>query len=162
MEKKVKMGWGAVRILGWVYSVLGAVFLVLGTFLGWSLSANPVGPIFLMVGTPFFVLGVIFLVICCIKRRRMEALVEAGRFVWAEVVEIGCNYNVSYHNGIHPNRLVARYTAPDGVKHLFRSQDLGIMGAADLIGKPVKVYHDENFRHYYVDAQPLLGDYVMH
>lgn len=164
METKVTIGWGVLRILGCVYAVLGAVFLGLGAVLTKALfPENPVGPIFMMIGTPFFLLGLVFLVIEHRKKRRMEGLVEAGYFVWAEIVDCVYNYNISYHNNRHPSQVIACYRAPDGTKHLFRSRNLPTCGARDLIGKSVKVYtRPEDFRNYYVDAQPLLGNYIEH
>lgn len=164
MERKARLGWGVLRILGIVYTILGSVFLVLGLCLLALLSGEEklVGIVFAPIGGLFFTLGVVFLTIEQGRKRRMDALIEAGRFVWAEVVDCQCNYNVSFHNGIHPYRLIACYRAPNGTKHLFKSENLRFFGTRDLIGKPVRVYGDGDFKHYYVDAAPLLGDYVEH
>lgn len=164
MERKPKLGWGVLRILGTVYTPLGAGFVVLGAVLTLVLPTvdKLLGVIFMQVGTPFLILGLIFLALDNRKKRRMEALVEAGRFVWAEVVDCQPNFGITYHNGIHPYRLTACYAAPDGTKHLFTSPNIRCVGVKDLIGKQVRVYADETFRHYYVDAQPLLGNYVEH
>lgn len=162
METNVKPGWAVLRILGRVYAILGGALLIAGLLIG-TLVQHLSGAILMMVGAPFLVIGLVLLLVDRFLEKRRKCLVEAGRFVWAEIVECGCNYHVSYHNGVHPYRLVACYTASDGVRHLFRSQDLQPYGGLkDMIGKSVKVYHDENFRHYYVDVQPLLGSYVMH
>lgn len=163
MERKAKMGWGVLRILGLIYTILGGVFLALGLGL---LALLPeqftlLGLVFAPIGGLFFLLGVIFLAIEQGKKRRMDALMESGRFVWAEVVDCQCNYNIRI-NGSHPYQLIARYQAPDGTRHLFRSRNLRMFGARDLIGRTVRVYADENFKHYYVDAEPLLGHYVEH
>lgn len=161
MGSKVESGWAVVRILGRVYAVLGGMVFIAGMLIG-TMVQHLSGAILMLVGAPFLVIGVVLLLVDFSLEKRRKALVEAGRFVWAEVAECSCNHYVSYHNGIHPYRLVASYTAPDGVKHLFRSRDLPLAGVEDLIGQRVKVYHDENFKHYYVDAQPLLGRYVIH
>lgn len=163
MEKKAKLGWSALRIIGTIYTGLGGFFLALGVSLIVLLpdEARLVGMIFTPLGGVLFVLGVIFLAIEGWKKRRMDALVEAGRFVWAEIIDSTCNYNVQVGSR-HPYQLIARYTDGRGVNHLFRSQNVYSCGAADLVGKTVKVYVDENYKHYYVDAEPLLGSYIEH
>lgn len=163
MEKKAKLGWSALRIIGTIYAGLGGVFLVLGGILSQVLPVadNLVGVIFMIVGTPFFVLGVVFLAIEGRKKRRMDALVAAGHFIWAEVIDCIYNRNVRVGNR-SPHQLVARYTDGRGVNHMFRSQNVYSYGAADLVGKTVKVYVDENYKHYYVDTEPLLGSYIEH
>lgn len=162
MRHKTQSGWAVLRILGRIYAVLGGVVLLAGMLIG-TLVQHLSGAILMMVGAPFLVIGLVLLLVDFFLEKRRKRLVETGRFIWAEIVECGCNNHVSYHNGVHPYRLAACYTAPDGVRHLFRSQDLQpYAGLKDLMGKNVKVYHDENFRHYYVDVQPLLENYVIH
>ncbi|MDO5400888.1 MAG: hypothetical protein Q4F17_07905 [Eubacteriales bacterium] len=162
METKVKVGWGALRVLGLIYTPMGAVFLALGVAFWYFLpDIFPLGLVFSLLGGIFLLLGLVFLIAEHRKKKRMEALIAAGRFVWAEVVDCLCSYNVSFHNGRHPWQIVACYEL-GGQKHLFRSQSLLLPAPRTLIGKQVKVYTDQTLRHYYVDAQPLLGHYVEH
>lgn len=163
MEKKAKLGWSALGIIGAIYTPLGGVFLLVGLSL-WALlpeDAKLIGMIFTPIGGIFFLLGAIFLGVEYRNKKRMDALVEAGRFVWAEIIDSTCNYNVRVGSR-NPYQLIVRYTDGRGVNHLFRSRNVYSSGAADLVGKMVKVYTDENFKHYYVDAEPLLGSYVEH
>lgn len=161
MMRNAGFGWSVVRILGRIYAILGAAFLAAGMLLG-TLVQHLSGAILMLVGTPFLVIGLVLLAVDrCLEKRR-KALIESGRFVWAEVTDCVYNYSISFHNGIHPYQIVACYAGPDGVRHLFRSQNVPLCGPRELIGKSVRVYHDEGFRHYYVDALPLTRNYVMH
>lgn len=163
METKVKMGWGALRIIGIIYTGLGGLFLALGLFLWWALpdEAQLVGKIFTPIGGLFFILGIMFLTFEHRKKRRAEKLIEAGRYVWAQVTDCEPNYNVRV-NRRHPYRLVASYTDGRGTTHLFKSRDLFIDGATGLVGRSVKVYADGDFLSYYVDTEPLAANYIEH
>lgn len=163
MEGKAKLGWGVLRILGAIYTLLGGPFFVLGlVFL--ALLPNEIrlmGMLFSVIGGLFLLLGLIFLAIEQVRQRRINALVEAGHFVWAEVVDSVLNYSIRVNHS-HPSRLVVCYTDGRGVKHLFKSRNIRSFGTKALIGKTVRVYTDPGFRHYYVDVEPLLGGIVEH
>lgn len=121
------IGWRVVRILGRIYAVLGAAFLAAGMLLG-TLVQHLSGAILMLVGTPFLVIGLVLLAVDCRLEKRRKALIESGRFVWAEVTDCVYNYSVSFHNGIHPYQIIACYAGPDGVRHLFRSQNVALCG----------------------------------
>lgn len=164
MEKKAKIGMDAFMILGIVYTALGGIFTVLGvTFI---LSHNSelafIGGTFGSVGALFLILGIVFLVMVFRKKKRAEELMAAGRYVWAEVVDCVPNYAVRI-NGRCPYILKVRYVDSRGMNHIFKSANLRIFRDPGMIGKQVKVYYDTvDFRHYYVDADPILGAYIEH
>ena len=164
MEKKARFGVDAFLILGIVYAALGGTFALLGV--AFILSHNPeleiVGRSFASVGALFLILGIVFLAMVFRKKKRAEALMAAGRYVWAEVVDCVPNYAVRI-NGRSPYILKVRYVDSKGMNHIFRSASLRIFRDPGLIGRKVKVYYDtEVFRHYYVDADPVLSAYIEH
>ena len=161
MAKKPGVGWGVLKILGLVYTILGAVFLAVG-LLVLALTPPPLGLIFAAIGGVFLPLGLVFLGIELAADRRRKKLVAEGRYVWAEVVNCVVNFQVTYGTG-HPSYLMACYRSPDGKQHLFRSQNIKACPGKDLLGKQVKVYWDpEKPKHYYVDTAPLLENYIVH
>ncbi|MGN1016959.1 MAG: hypothetical protein ACI4PL_08180 [Faecousia sp.] len=166
MEKRAKMGWNALRILGIVYAILGGVFLAVGAvifFLGDAdLELKIVGGVFVLIGGIFGLLGGIFLAVEYGKRKRADRLIASGRYIWGQVVDCQMNYNVRV-KGRSPVIFVVKYVDGRGVSHIFRSHGVNTYRDPDYIGKQVKVYvSDDSFRHYYVDAETLLPNTVEH
>lgn len=162
MERKAKLGWSALRIIGLIYTPLGAVFLIAaGVIVFFAPDMMPLWLTFSLLGGVFFLLGVVFLAVEQHKKKKMDALLEAGRFVWAQVEDCLCNYSVRI-NSRHPYQLIAVYTDGRGTRHVFKSQSLMIPAPRSLVGQSVRVYTDGDFKNYYVDAQPLLGNYIEH
>ena len=165
MERRTKMGWNALWLLGIIYTALGAVFLVLGGaffFLGTDEELRLLGGIFSLIGGIFGLLGVIFMWIELGKRKRYDRLLASGKYIWGQVVDCQLNYNVRI-NGRSPVIFVVKYVDGRGITHIFRSNSVKTYRDPALIGKQVKVYvSDDSFRHYYVDAQSLLPNTVEH
>ena len=166
MEKRAKLGWNALRILGIVYVILGGVFLTIGIgmlFLGADeLDLKIVGGVFTLLGGVIGLLGGIFLALEYRKQKQADRLIAAGRYRWGQVVDCQINYNIRI-NGRSPVTFVVKYVDGSGVCHIFRSHGVNTYRDPDYIGKPVKVYiSDDTFRHYYVDAETLLPNTVEH
>ena len=164
MNKKVKIGIDAFLILGIVYTVLGSIFAVLGVsfILARDSALTFIGGTFGCVGAVFLIFGIFFLSATVRKKKRAEALLAAGRYVWAEVVECVPNYAVRI-NGRCPYILKVRYVDGRGMTHIFKSPSLRISRDPGMIGRQVRVYYSgEDFRHYYVDTDPLLSNYIEH
>ncbi len=140
METKARLGWGVLRILGMVYAILGAGFLALGILLSFMPDRDGMlfGLIFGGIGSIFLLLGLAFLLTELRRKRRAQRLVDAGRYLWAQVVEITVQHNVTI-NGSHPCAVLACYTAPDAVRHMFKSANVRMFRDQSLIGRQVKV-----------------------
>ena len=165
MDRKARRGQSALLIIGCVYTGLGGLFVALGIALKVLLKSDDgtmIGLIFGGIGSIFLILGILFLIFQFCRKRRADALLASGRYVWGEVVDIAANLNVNV-NGRHPYYMIVQYIDPNGVRHIFKSPGLRIFRDPGLIGKKVKVYiENESFRHYYVDADEILPRYVEH
>lgn len=166
MEKRAKLGWNALRILGIVYVILGGVFLTIGIgmlFLGTDeLDLKIVGGVFTLLGGIIGLLGGIFLAVEYGKQKQADRLIASGKYIWGQVVDCQMNYNVRV-KGRSPVIFVVKYVDGRGVSHIFRSHGVNTYRDPDYIGKQVKVYvSDDSFRHYYVDVEELLPNMVEH
>ena len=147
-------------ILGLVYSILGAVFGVVGCVLCLVLGKELrlLGVIFGGIGGVFLVLGLIFLGVEFRKRKKAEELIASGRYVWGTISDWRVSRSVEVC-GRHPIVLLVRCVDGRGQEHVFRSPGLWIAGGPRLIGKQVRVYYgDPDFRNYYVavDCDSLM------
>lgn len=165
MERKVKLDISAPLIVGAVFALIGAIFLVLGVVLGASVETEDavvLRLVFAGIGGLFFVIGVIFLAFVIRKKQRQDALVRTGRYVWGEIADYRYNYNI-HVNGRYAIILMVRYFDPYGTVHYFKSRNLYNYGYTELIGQKVKVYFDgSNFNRYYVDLDERLLNAVEH
>lgn len=151
-------------ILGIVFSVIGIGFAGMGIY-SWfniddvNISSSAQGDVdklplvFLLLGAPFLIAGVVFWILVIRKSRRKARLLEQGYYVVGYAVKAMINTSVSV-NGVNPFFLECHYQDPaTGQMHVFRSENLPYY-PEELIGKAVKIYVDrENFSHYYVDVQ---------
>lgn len=155
----------ALAIIGWIYTLLGGLFVALGIGLSVALKGTDVimiGLIFGGIGSIFLILGIVFLCIIAAKRATRRRLLEQGRYIWGEVIACEMNVNVTI-NGTHPYYLVVRCRDPYGSLHTFRSESLRFYPEPALIGRQVKVYvSDDSFRHYYVDTEGIFPSYIEH
>ena len=165
MEKKAKIGINAITIIGAVFTGLGLVFLVLGTCLAVGLreqGKSMIGVIFVIIGSPFLLIGAFFLTVTFKKIKRANEMLVSGRYVWAQIVDLSPNLMVTI-NGRHPVELTAAYIDAKGLTHVFRASSHKLVWDSQLLQKQVKVYYeDETFRHYYVDLDDVLAKYIIH
>ena len=165
MEKKARIGRSALLIIGIIYTGLGGIFVILGVALTALLRSDDglmIGLIFGGIGGIFLILGIIFLIVEFCKKKRSDALLASGHYVLGEVVDIAANINVNV-NGRYPYYIIVQYVDPHGVRHIFKSPSLRIFRDPELIGKKVKVYvGNDSFKHYYVDVDGILPQYVEH
>lgn len=166
MEKKVKMGMGALWIVGFTFGLIGLSFLVVGAglyFVPADADARIVALVFLPMGAAFLLGGGVALLVQRAKKKRAQRMVDAGRYLWAEIVEFRPNYNVCF-NGRNPYIVVVRHTDTQGRHHLFKSESMmKLCPDPALYGKRVKVYYeDTSFRHYYVDVSELSENVIEH
>lgn len=163
MVEKKKTGLGGLGIAGLILGFMGAVYLILGVCLWMNLEeeVSIIGIIFTAVGGLLLLLALIFLMIVLKKHRNTQKLVEAGRYIWGDVVDCVPNYNVRV-NGRHPYRLIVQYRDAMGVIHVFKSRDIYTYIVPEALNRKVKVYVSEDYKQYYVDADAALALIVEH
>ena len=163
--KKARLGLNPLFLIGVIYTILGAGFVVLGGALWLGLKerdAALAGIIFVGIGSVFLILGVIFLLVELGKLRRANRLLASGRYIWGEIIDCVPNYNVRI-NGRNPYVALVRYRDGSGVAHIFKSGSRKLYPDPAILGRQVKVYvSDDRFRHYYVDLEGVLPPVVEH
>ncbi len=167
-DKKVKVGINATSIVGIVFSIMGAVFLVLGIVIGIGLrkELGVESVIFTFsfggMGLLFFVLGISFLIALGKKKKTAQRLLDNGNYIIAEICDISRVYNVQV-NGQCPYVISCKYEAMDGTVHVFKSRYLYYNPESLLKNNVVRVYVDnDNFKNYYVDIDEVLPKIVNH
>ena len=167
-EKKAKVGVNAMSIVGLVFTIIGAIFLVLGIALGIGLRSELGMESFVFLftfggmGSLFFTLGLVFLITLGNQKKNAQRLLDNGNYVVAEIFDISQNYNVSV-NGRHPFVVSCKYEAVDGTVHIFKSRYLYFNPEPLLKNNVVRVYVDnDNFKKYYVDIDEVLPTIVEH
>ncbi len=165
MERKVKPGLTPAAIVAIVFGSLGMLYSILGIVF----SLQPADGEIDTVGTVFAILGGVLLVIALIlwictafHRKRLQTIVDGGKYIWGEIADITCNYHIQVNNR-HPYVVLVRYADRNGVIHLFRSTNLKTYPDRSVIGKQVKVYYeDESYKRYYIDLEGILPKVIEH
>ena len=164
MAAIVKTGASALKIVGLIFSLMGSVFCSISiiTIMALPADAKLIGYIFLLIGGLLLLLGIVFLAVVAAKRNRSQKLVEEGRFVWGTISDCVYDFNVNI-NGTHPYKAIVRYCDGRGMTHIFKSENINRYPDHSLIGKTVRVYvSSDNMKHYYVDMQSVLSEYIEH
>ena len=162
MEKiQVKMGPCASLIVGPVLTALGGLFLLTGLMFLFMGQMERVTLVLLstfgLVGLSMLCAGVTVLVLYAKKKKQLQAVVDAGRYFFAEVINVDTNFNVMIM-GRHPIRLIAKMEDPMGTVHTFKSRDLMLTYVPDLVGKQVRIYAQQgNLDNYYMYTDPLTN-----
>ena len=159
------MGLSALKIIGYIYTALGSIFVLLGLSL-WGLIPEGegfiIGVIFSGIGSIFLILGIIFLVHETKKLRRANALLAADRYVMGTVANIQTNVNVRV-NGFNPYVLLIKCQDAQGNTHIYRSRNIQTYVDYSIIGTPVKVYTEYvGSKEYYVDLDGVLPQVIEH
>lgn len=171
MERKAKMGLSAMMIVAVTFTILGVTFLPIGIIAGMGLmQVDGDFIIFVLMftglGSIFFVLGVVFLIIEIKKRNRCNRLLAEGYYIYAEVMDVNQNFNIQYGNHGHPYVVKCGYTDENGTLHIFKSRNLTKFPGNNLIGQQIRIYLDRNdynsFKKYYVDIDEILPNVVEH
>lgn len=165
MRKRYIPFWSASRILILVFGMLGIGYLLIGGALCfWSDKDDGalVGTIFLLLSAVFLLPAVCIQIRLWVRERKARMLVQAGKYLWGEIVQIMPNYHVHINEQCLYNILV-RYASPDGTIHIFKSPGHRIYPDPSIIGKQVRVYYaDTRFKSYYVYLDGVLPQVVEH
>lgn len=165
MERKVKLGLTPAGIVSIVFGVLGLIYLILGM----ALSIFPIDEADAIVGMVFAILGGVFLLVALIiffctllRKKHLQTILETGRYLWGEIVDIVPNYNVRINDRCGYTVMV-RHIDSRGNIHVFRSSIQKSYIDKSVIGKQVKVYYEnDSFKNYYVDLEGVLPAVIEH
>lgn len=165
MDRKIKHGLSAKLLISIIFGILGVVYIGISIpmFIFDSFDSVWVLPVI------FSVLGIVFITIAAVlafvelkKRRQITRMLQQNRYLWAEVVEIRQNLNITI-NGRHPYVVTVRCQDRMGQLHSFRSRNILHYVDRTIMGKQAKVYYaDDSFKVYYVDIDPLLPNIIHH
>lgn len=113
--------------------------------------------IFCIVGVPFVVMGIVFLLVVVRRKKKQQYLMQNGRKIFAEVTGGSRNYHYDV-NGKHPWKLECKYDDPStGAVYLFASGNIWT-DPQFYVGQQIAVYVEgENYKKYYVDVESLIS-----
>lgn len=148
-------------ILSIAFGGLGAFYTILGCLLCRSIEDPEsvlTGQIFVLIGLCMLLAAFIIFLFHRSRKKKIEQLVENGRYVWCRVVNIIPNTSVNF-NGQHPYIVVCEYTDHCDHTYRFKSSSLRFSPDRRIIGQQVRVfYQNENFRPYYVEISRLVPE----
>lgn len=162
----------AERLLGIIFTILGAVFLAVALIVAVAVLPNVTGAegenlyilpiVFGSIGTPFLLVGIGFLIFVGKMDGKKKALMQNGNLIYAEVTGGSEVFNVQV-NGRHPWKLECRYEDPfSGEIYLYSSRNT-FTDPYPYIGQQIAVYVDKNDpSKYYVDIQSLRQQENVH
>lgn len=164
-----KFGWTEKGILGFIFSPLGAFFVLLGLmlYIGGAGHNSEDPMIFLCVfggtGGAFLLTGLILLGADVRRRSAMRRAVDSGDYVLARIAGVQQRLNVNV-NGTHPCVVECHYKNPDtGETHVFFSRYLYFDPSDMFISQEVPVYLDRmNEKNAFVDIGAVLPKVVLH
>lgn len=165
MERKAKIGFDGMLIVGIVFAIVGPILIAVGisVFLAVHGEGNI---IFLSVygsmGLIFLAIGLVFLVIKIRRKQRCNRLLQSGSYIMAEIVETKINYNVRI-NGKSPYVVECQYWDMAGNVHIFKSRCLYFNPESLFKDRMVRVYVEgDNYKNYYVDIDEVLPRVIRH
>ena len=166
MDRKVKSGLTPAGIVAIVFTVLGGIYF----FLGIGLSLQPADGeeytasiVFAVLGGAFLAIALTLWIYTALQRKRLQAIVDSGKYIWGEITDIICNYQVQVNNRYPYYMVLVRYIDRHGAIHLFRSTSLKTYPDRSVIGKQVKIYYkDETYKHYYIDVEGVFPKVIEH
>lgn len=165
MDRKVKLGLTPAAIVSIVFGVLGSFYLITGLVMQQnpeSIEASSAALVFMALGAFMLTTSLILFIFQWYKLQRLQAIFDKGNYILGEVVDITVNYSMRI-NSQHPFVVLVRYTDPNGNIHIFRSINQKAYPDRSILGKPVKVYiEDERFRWYYIDLEDILPHVIEH
>lgn len=172
MSSKRKSGKSAIILLGWIFLVLGVIFIICGvaseliitrilrnhewvTESMTNESVLIVTIVFCSIGGVLTIIGAPFLIVTLLSKKRKKKLIETGRKYYAEVTDAIINYHVQV-NRKYPYRLDCKYIdAFTGITYLYRSDNVWD-NPDQYIGSQVPVYVNPNKpKEYYVAVEEL-------
>ena len=167
---KKKMGWTAFGIVGFIFTPMGALFLLLGALMrnskavSWQSTDDPVifQAVFGGLGLLFAAAGLVFLFLDLRRRMLQRRAYNEGTCVEAEILGTTTISNMNTLNG-HPCMLECAWTDANGVVHVYKSRYLYTNVSKLLKSKTVPVYIDRyNENIGFVDVDAVLPEIRVH
>lgn len=141
MERKAKIGFDGMLIVGIVFAIVGPILIAVGFPYFWRFPVKET--LFLSVygsmGLIFLAIGLVFLVIKIRRKQRCNRLLQSGSYIMAEIVETKINYNVRI-NGKSPYVVECQYWDMAGNVHIFKSRCLYFNPESLFKDRMVRVY----------------------
>ncbi len=139
MEFLYTHGTGDVRILPYIFGLLGLLLLVVSAIL--LVHVYRIGKV-------------------------QKQLLEGGKYITATISGVSADYQVRI-NRAPTYKVECDYHDPrTGVLHKFHSKNLRYHPGSFLVGKNVRVYvtdkNDYEYKNYFVDIDPLLPEIKIH
>ncbi len=172
MNKKIKRPLSALRIIGMIFTPLGALFVIVGAATiplfkihPESLSGKPevFHGVFIGIGLIFVVLGIIFLYRSGKEYKMLQEAYDSGNYITARFNNANQDTNILINNR-HP--YIAEFMYLDhytGIMHFYKSAPVMFDPTSALSGRDVKVYiHPNDPECYYVDIEEILPEIRMH
>lgn len=166
MERKY--GWTEKGIIGFIFSPMGLLFLVLGLTLSQTSAVAPEERLAFMIcfvgmGAAFMLAGLALLFMDLRRRRKQRTAYEGGYHVMAKIAGFKENYRVNLM-GRHPVMVECHYADPDtGTVHVYYSRYLYIDVGDLLKSDEVPVYIDRgDDRVGFVDIDAVLPEIRVH
>lgn len=110
----------------------------------------------------FLIPGAICMTIYCVKKNKRNRLLSAGKYVYAEIVDIDVNIYQKVQIdriSMNPYFITCRYAGPDGREYIFKSKSLLYNPSGLIEQNRLKVYVDlAKPNKYYVDTSSILPD----
>ena len=165
-----KTGWTAYGIIGFVFTPMGLLFLIVGLVVGqsdrirWASRSVSMKftAVFCGIGGLFLLLGLVFLAVDIRRRYLQRRAYESGNCVEAQILGVATQRNVSMLYG-HPQMIEAAWTDPNGVVHVYHSRYLNIDVTKLLKSDTVPVYIDRyNENIGFVDVDAVLPEIRIH
>lgn len=165
-----KLGWTACGIIGFIFTPMGLLFVLIGAGVGLSRSVSwkqPEDPVIFLsvfggIGGIFLILGLVFLVLDLRRRHLLQRAYDSGNCVEAEIIGVTSQRNVNMPNG-SPRMVECAWTDPSGVVHVYRSRYLYIDVTKLLKSEKVPVYIDPyNEKVGFVDIDAVLPEIRIH
>ena len=165
MERKAKIGFDGMLIVGIVFAIVGPILIAVGisVFLAFPGEGNIIClSVYGSMGLIFLAIGLVFLVIKIRRKQRCNRLLQSGSYIMAEIVETKINYNVRI-NGKSPYVVECQYWDMAGNVHIFKSRCLYFNPESLFKDRMVRVYVEgDNYKNYYVDIDEVLPRVIRH
>jgi uncharacterized protein (DUF983 family) len=141
-------GW----IAALVFILLGIIFSGVGLGLGLAINPDFIGWIFLIIGFPFLLAGVIVFNWRYQKAQKVVGVLRDGIAVRGQITELNQDYSVSI-NGRNPWNISYEYRV-NGITYTGKVSTLNQPGAQMVVGKAVSIL--------YLEADPKSSSLYPH